>query len=165
MSNPVDTKVVSKLAEILDKTNLTKLEYEDETCKITLSRQVNGIAAASYVPAIQPQPAPVVAPASLPASSEEPAETENSVPQIEDYSSSPDAVKSPMVGVVYLSSDPNAANYVNVGDTVSAGDTVCLIEAMKTFNPVKAHKSGRVTKVLVESGDPVEYGAPLVVIE
>ena len=70
-----------------------------------------------------------------------------------------------MVGVVYLSSDPNAANYVNVGDVVAAGDTVCLIEAMKTFNPVKAHKGGRITKILVESGDPVEYGAPLVVIE
>jgi len=70
-----------------------------------------------------------------------------------------------MVGVVYLSSDPNSANYVKIGDTVSEGDTVCLIEAMKTFNPVKAHQGGRVTKILVESGDPVEFGEPLVVIE
>lgn len=161
MSNPIDTKVVSKLAEILDKTNLTKLEYEDEACKITLSRQVNGIAATSYIPAAPVQPAP----ATLPAAVEEASAVEEAAPQVEDYTNSPDAVKSPMVGVVYLSSDPNAANYVNVGDVVAAGDTVCLIEAMKTFNPVKAHKGGRITKILVESGDPVEYGAPLVVIE
>lgn len=161
MSNPIDTKVVSKLAEILDKTNLTKLEYEDEACKITLSRQVNGIAATSYIPAAPVQPAP----ATLPAAVEEASAVEETAPQVEDYTNSPDAVKSPMVGVVYLSSDPNAANYVNVGDVVAAGDTVCLIEAMKTFNPVKAHKGGRITKILVESGDPVEYGAPLVVIE
>ncbi len=164
MSNPIDTKVVSKLAEILDKTNLTKLEYEDESCKITLSRQVNGIAATSYIPAVSAQPAPV-APAVSSANTEECTATDESASQTEDYTNSPDAVKSPMVGVVYLSSDPNAANYVNVGDVVAAGDTVCLIEAMKTFNPVKAHKGGRVTKILVESGDPVEYGAPLVVIE
>ena len=83
----------------------------------------------------------------------------------EDYSNHPGAVKSPMVGVVYLSSDPNSPNYVKVGDTVAEGDTVCLIEAMKTYNPVKAHKGGKVSKILVESGDPVEYGEPLVVIE
>lgn len=164
MSNPIDTKVISKLAEILDKTNLTQLKYEDESCKITLSRQVNGVAATSYIPAVSAQPAPV-APAVSSANTEECTATDESASQTEDYTNSPDAVKSPMVGVVYLSSDPNAANYVNVGDVVAAGDTVCLIEAMKTFNPVKAHKGGRVTKILVESGDPVEYGAPLVVIE
>lgn len=160
MSNPIDTKVISKLAEILDRTNLTELEYEDEGCRITLSRQIGGVSATAYVPAPQAV-APQIAPLPTPVDQEKemPKVTEN------DYSNSPDAVKSPMVGVVYLSSDPNSANYVNVGDTVAAGDTVCLIEAMKTFNPVKAHKGGRVTKILVESGDPVEYGAPLVVIE
>ncbi|MBR2299154.1 MAG: hypothetical protein IJ870_01095 [Alphaproteobacteria bacterium] len=70
-----------------------------------------------------------------------------------------------MVGVVYLAPNQTSPNFVKVGDDVKAGDTVCLIEAMKTFNPVKAHKSGRVTKILVEAGDPVEYGAPLIVIE
>ena len=83
----------------------------------------------------------------------------------EDYSQNPNAVKSPMVGVVYLSADTKTPNYVKPGDTVTEGDTLCLVEAMKTFNPVKAHKSGKVTKILVESGDPVEYGEPLVVIE
>ena len=70
-----------------------------------------------------------------------------------------------MVGVVYLSADPNTPDYVKPGDSVAEGDTVCLIEAMKTFNPVKAHKGGKVSKILVASGDPVEYGEPLIVIE
>lgn len=160
MSNPIDTKVISKLAEILDKTNLTELEYEDEGCRITLSRQLAGIAAPAYIPA---------AAAAMPAqvSAKENSEDNESLESVAetDYANNPNAVKSPMVGVVYLSSDPNSPNYVNVGDTVNPGDTVCLIEAMKTFNPVKAQKGGRVTKILVETGDPVEYGAPLIVIE
>ncbi len=160
MSNPIDTKVISKLAEILDKTNLTELEYEDEGCRISLSRQLTGIAPATYVPTPVSTPAPSAPVAVVPESTP----VENVTADV-DYTSSPNAVKSPMVGVVYLASDPNSANYVNVGDTVAAGDTVCLIEAMKTFNPVKAHKGGRVSKILVESGDPVEYGAPLIVIE
>ena len=122
MSNPLDTKVISKLAEILDKSNLTELEYEDEGCRICLTRDFSG-------------------------------------------RKLPGCVKSPMVGVVYLSADPNSPDYVKVGSTVAEGDTVCLIEAMKTFNPVKAHKGGKVTKILVAGGDPVEYGEPLIIIE
>ena len=100
-----------------------------------------------------PQPAAPAAPAPAAPVSEE------------DYAKLPGAVKSPMVGVVYLSADPNTPNYVKVGDSVKEGDIVCLIEAMKTFNPVKAHKNGTVAKILVEGGDPVEYGEPLVIIE
>lgn len=160
MSNPIDTKIISKLAEILDKTNLTELEYEDETCRISLGRNLGSAnVQTSYA---QPQtiaPAPTVA-TPVAAISETPA------PSVEeDYTNSPNAVKSPMVGVVYLSADPKSQNYVKPGDNVIEGDTVCLVEAMKTFNPVKAHKSGKVVKILVESGDPVEYGEPLVVIE
>lgn len=157
MSNPLDTKIISKLAEILDKTNLTELEYEDETCRISLARNLNG---AIIQPGfVQPQSA-AVAPA--PATPDVVAQA--SITE-EDYTNSPNAVKSPMVGVVYLSADPKSQNYVKPGDNVVEGDTVCLVEAMKTFNPVKAHKSGKVIKILVESGDPVEYGEPLVVIE
>ena len=149
MSNPLDTKVISKLAEILDKSNLTELEYEDEGCRICL-----GPVPPAFAPApVMPQPAAPAAPAPAAPVSEE------------DYAKLPGAVKSPMVGVVYLSSDPNSPDYVKVGDTVSAGDTVCLIEAMKTFNPVKAHMAGKVTKILVSGGDPVEYGEPLIIIE
>lgn len=162
MSNPIDTKVISKLAEILDKSNLTELEYEDEGCRISLSKH-GGAAAPTFVPAPMPAaPAPIPAPAApLPA----PAAVSAPAGQAEDYSKSPNAVKSPMVGVVYLSADPNTPNYVKVGDSVKEGDIVCLIEAMKTFNPVKAHKNGTVAKILVEGGDPVEYGEPLVIIE
>lgn len=162
MSNPLDTKIISRLAEILDKTNLTELEYEDESCRISLVRNPAGVAVSgAYVPAAAPTAQPLaVAPAAASAPVAAPAASAD-----EDYTNSPNAVKSPMVGVVYLSADPKTPNYVKVGDTIAEGDTVCLVEAMKTFNPVKAHKGGKVVKILVESGDPVEYGEPLVVIE
>ena len=155
MSSSIDTKIISKLAEILDKNQLTGLNYEDESCKISLVREcANGCV---------PVTAPIMQqPIAASQANVQPEETKE---ETVDYSNSPNAVKSPMVGVVYLSSNPNSPAYVKVGDNVSAGDTVCLIEAMKTFNPVKAHKSGRVTKILVESGDPVEYGESLVIIE
>ncbi len=157
MPNPIDTKIISKLAEILNKSNLTELEYEDETVRISLARQ-NGAALPPQVVVAQPLV------------EEKPKEEEKELPQevenlIQDHQDDENAVKSPMVGVVYLAPNQTSPNFVKVGDDVKAGDTVCLIEAMKTFNPVKAHKSGRVTKILVEAGDPVEYGAPLIVIE
>lgn len=161
MSNAIDTKIINKLAEILDKNQLTNLKYEDETCKISLTREGGNSVYNSY-PSIstpvamptQPMPQPVAT-----------SVMETTQKTEEDYSNSPNAVKSPMVGVVYLASNPNAPAYVSVGDTVNVGDTICLIEAMKTYNPVKAHKSGKVSKILVEAGDPVEYGEPLIIIE
>ena len=140
MSTPLDTKVIGKLAEILDKNNLTEIEYEDEGCRISLSRNAQGIAVA---PVQMPAPAAVAAPVATPAAPAAPTTPAVSAAE-EDYSKSPNAIKSPMVGVVYLSADPNSPNYVKVGDTIKEGDIVCLIEAMKTFNPVKSHKSGTV---------------------
>lgn len=161
MANPLDTKVISKLAEILDKSNLTELEYEDETCRICLTRECASSVAPVYAPMPQPMPASMPAAPMISA----PAVASSAPIADEDYSQNPGTIKSPMVGVVYLSSDPNTPDYVKVGDTVAEGDTVCLIEAMKTFNPVKAHKGGKVVKILVATGDPVEYGEPLVVVE
>ena len=158
MVNPIDTKMISKLADILNKSNLTELEYEDEGVRISLSRQ-------SGAPA---QPQVILAtPEAIDTPKKEVVKTEDEQVEnlIKDYRDDPNAVKSPMVGVVYLAPNQTSDNFVSVGADVKAGDTVCLIEAMKTFNPVKAHKSGRVTKILVEAGDPVEYGAPLIVIE
>ena len=157
MSNPIDTKVISKLAEILDKTNLTELEYEDEGCRIKLKGLVcaSNIAPVSIQPITQPQPTGVV-PANV---------SKDDSYSADGYSNNAGTVKSPIVGVVYLSPDPTKPDYVGIGDTVKEGDIVCLIEAMKTFNPVKAHRTGTVTKILVESGDPVEYGESLLVIE
>ena len=162
MSSTLDPKVISKLAEILDRNNLSELEYEDEGCRISLVRGGAPVpppapVAPMFAPA--PMPAPLPAPVAAPASEVSGTETDA------DLAKHPGAVKSPMVGVVYLSADPNSPDYVKVGDSVAEGDTVCLIEAMKTFNPVKAHKGGKVSKILVASGDPVEYGEPLVIIE
>lgn len=159
MTNNIDTKIIGKLAEILDKSNLTEIEYEDEGCRISLSRNLQ-TSAPVYASA------PMMAPASAPmavATCNAPAVAAPVVE--EDYSNNPNAVKSPMVGVIYLAADPNSPNYVKTGDKVKEGDILCLIEAMKTFNPVKAHKAGTVSKILVEAGDPVEYGQPLAVIE
>ena len=156
MSDPIDTKIVSRLAAILKMNDLAELEYETETCRISL---IKSHAPAPFTPAPAPVPA---APATL---AETPTVAAPAADNAADLSKLPGCVKSPMVGVVYLSSDPNTPNYVKIGDTVAQGDTVCLIEAMKTFNPVKAHTAGKVTKILVESGDPVEYGEPLIVIE
>ena len=161
MSTSLDTKVIGKLAEILDRNNLNEIEYEDEGCRICLSRSSKNIAPAPAATIYHQAPAIV----SAQPSAAEQIETKSAVAADEDYAQNPNTIKSPMVGVVYLSPDPNSPNYVKVGDTVKEGDIVCLIEAMKTFNPVKAHKSGIVVKVLVEGGDPVEFGEPLVVLE
>ncbi|MBR2033881.1 MAG: acetyl-CoA carboxylase biotin carboxyl carrier protein [Alphaproteobacteria bacterium] len=162
MTTSLDTKVIGKLAEILDKNNLTEIEYEDEGCRISLSRNIQGIATPTTAPTYHPTPSLAFAPMQTQANV-----SDATLPQSvnEDFSNNPNAIKSPMVGVVYLSPDPNSPNYVKVGDAVREGDIVCLIEAMKTFNPVKAHKGGTVTKILVEGGDPVEFGEPLVVVE
>ena len=154
MAEQIDTKVVGKLAEILNQHGLTELEYESENVRICLTKD-NFCHSSVATPA----PQAVLPAAPMEAKKEEVAETET------DYAQDPNAVKSPMVGVVYLAPDTTKPNYVKIGSLVAEGDTVCLIEAMKTFNPVKAHKGGKVTKILVETGDPIEYGQPLVIIE
>lgn len=159
MADQLDPKVIGKLAEVLNKNNLSELEYEDEGCRIRL-KSVNAPLPPAPIPPVPPvvaAPIPPTPTADLAAKADEFA--------IDDYANNAGSVKSPIVGVVYLSPDPTKPDYVNVGDTVKEGDIVCLIEAMKTFNPVKAHRSGTVSKILVESGDPVEYGESLMVIE
>ena len=161
MANAIDTKIIGKLAEVLNKNSLSELEYEDESCRIKLKGLVCGSAVTPVsiqsIPqqVVQAQPTEVI-PANV--------SKDNSY-SADGYSNNAGTVKSPIVGVVYLSPDPTKPDYVGVGDTVKEGDIVCLIEAMKTFNPVKAHRTGTVTKILVESGDPVEYGESLIVIE
>ena len=161
MANAVDTKIIGKLAEVLNKNNLSELEYEDESCRIKLK----GMVCASTV---TPVSMPVIPQQVIPHQSNDvvPANVSKDDAYVADgYSDNAGTVKSPIVGVVYLSPDPTKPDYVGIGDTVKEGDIVCLIEAMKTFNPVKAHRTGTVTKILVESGDPVEYGESLIVIE
>lgn len=147
----VDAALVRQLAELLDETKLTEIEVQDGERRIRVARKAaqvvaSGPAAAPAAPAPVAGP-PVAAPAAAPAS-----DTAN-------------ALKSPMVGTVYLFSEPGAKPFINVGDTVSEGQTLVIIEAMKVMNPIAATKAGKVTRICVENGQPVEYDQSLVVID
>ena len=143
----VDIKLVRQLAELLNETGLTEIEVEDDDRKIRVARtlQAASVAVAAPAPAAA---APVAAPAAPAAPADHPG-----------------ALKSPMVGTVYLAASPEAAPFVSVGDSVKEGDTIVIIEAMKVMNPITATKGGKVTQVLVSNGQPVEFDQPLVVIE
>lgn len=145
----VDVKLVRQLAELLNDTSMTEIEVETEECKIRVARTVQA-AAVNYAPAPVAAPTPAAAaPAAAPAA---PADH-------------PGAVKSPMVGTAYLAASPEAAPFVNVGDSVKEGDTLIIIEAMKVMNPIVAPRGGKVTHLLVANGQPVEFDQPLAVIE
>ena len=146
-SMQVDTDLVRELAVMLNDTGLSEIEVEDGERKIRVSRNMTAIAA--------PMMAAPVAAAAAPA----PAAAAPSAPAI-----SANAMKSPMVGTAYLTPEPDAAPFVSVGQQVKAGDTVMIIEAMKVMNPIVAATSGTVTEILVESGQPVEFDQPLLVI-
>lgn len=148
----IDSTLMKQLAAILDETSLTEIEYDTGGVRIRVARHHGGLGVApmglpaAASPAALPAP---VAPAAAPV----------------DPASHPGTVKSPMVGVCYLMPEPGAAPFAKVGDTVMECQTVCLIEAMKTFNPVKAPRAGTVSRIIVENGAPVEYGEPLLIIE
>jgi acetyl-CoA carboxylase biotin carboxyl carrier protein len=147
----IDSSLVKQLASILDETSLTEIEYEAGGIRVRVARNHGGSFAPTAAMAAPLAQAALPAPAA-PAAPIDPA-------------SNPGTVKSPMVGVAYLLPEPGAAPFVKVGDTVAEGQTLCLIEAMKTFNPVKSPRAGKVTQIIMENGAPVEYGEPLMVIE
>jgi acetyl-CoA carboxylase biotin carboxyl carrier protein len=150
-SIPFDADTIQRLATILKESGLTELEMRDGEQHLRLKRDAAVLAAP---PPTLPTAAPVVvshAPPSIAAPVDEPPPPAG-------------AVTSPMVGIAYLAPEAGAAPYVTVGQTVTAGQTVLLIEAMKTFNQIKAPHAGTVTQILVASGAPVEYGQPLLVI-
>ena len=149
----VDTALVRELAEMLGDTGLTEIEVEDGERKIRVSRG-GGVAMAAA-----PAPMPVAAPAAAAPSAAAPA-PEASAPEAD----SADAIKSPMVGTVYLAPEPGAADFVKVGDSVKEGQTLLIVEAMKVMNPIAADKSGTVKAILIENAQPVEFDQPLVVI-
>lgn len=155
--NRIDTKLVKDLAKILDDAGLGEIEVEHEGLRIRVSRPAAGVAQTVHVPAA----APVAAPASAtPAISTEtaPAGSAPSAPPA-------NAITCPMVGTAYLSPEPGAKPFITVGSKVAKGDTLLLVEAMKTFNPVTADKAGTVKEILVTDGQPVEFGEALVVVE
>jgi acetyl-CoA carboxylase biotin carboxyl carrier protein len=152
-----DVAFISALAELLNKNDLTELsvkrEYgEDDSLEVRVVKQANMVTVAAAPASVAHHAAPAAmapAPAAAP----------------EDPAQHPGAVTSPMVGTVYLSAEPGATPFVTVGTQVSEGQTVLIIEAMKTMNHIPAPKSGTVKRILVEDGHPVEYGAPLLIIE
>jgi len=150
---PVDADAIRVLADILLDTGLTEIEIAEGDSRIRVVRAPATVQAA-VAPPLAAMPAAHAAPASAPAPSE-----------TTDFSQHPGAVKSPMVGVAYLSPEPGAPAFVTVGQTVAAGQTLLLIEAMKTFNQIKAPRAGTLSRVMVNPGVPVEYGEVLMVID
>lgn len=154
-ADPFDARLVRKLADILTETGLSEIEVEQGALKIRVAKTLTA-APVHYAPAPTPMAAAAPAPAAIaaaPAADAAPAPARG------------DAVKSPMVGTVYLQPNPGSPAFVKVGDTVEAGQTMFIIEAMKTMNPIPAPKGGKVVQVLVEDGTPVEFGEPLAIIE
>ena len=145
----IDEALIRRLAALLEETGLGEIEYAEGERRI----RVTGRSGAAYLPA----PAPALPSLSRPETSEEAREDPDDEAE--------GAVLAPMVGTVYLSPEPGALPFVQPGDTVDAGDTLVLIEAMKTFNPVRAPRAGRVARVLVSDAAPVEYGEVLMILE
>lgn len=150
----IDSDAIRKLAELLDETGLTEIEVSEGEQGIRVSRGGLVTSAGPAYPAMVSDPATpgMIAPDSAASGGE-------------SASSHPGAVFSPMVGTVYMQAEPGAPAFIQQGATVNAGDTLIIIEAMKVMNPIKAEKSGTVSQILVENGQPVEFGDVLVVIE
>lgn len=151
----LDTEFVRKLATILEETKLGEIELADGERRIRVARPTAPVAQAA--PAIM---------AAAPAAAAAPVASPGAAPAADgDLSKHPGVVKSPMVGTAYLAPEPGKPNFVSVGDKVNAGQTLLIIEAMKTFNPIKAPKAGTVMQVLIENARPVEFGEPLMIVE
>jgi acetyl-CoA carboxylase biotin carboxyl carrier protein len=149
-----EKKLIRELAQLLNDTGLSEIEIEKSGLKIRVARSITvaaAVPAASYVPAGAP-----AAPSGPGAAA---------APGVADPAKHPGAVKSPMVGTAYRSPDPKAPPFVEVGAKVQQGDTLLIIEAMKTMNQIPAPRAGTVTAILIENGQPVEFGEPLVIIE
>jgi len=150
----MDIRKVKKLIELLEESGIAEIEIKEGEESVRISRYGSGSGAPAPIHyAAAPAPAPIAVAA--------PATEESSASAIP----SGHAVKSPMVGTYYSAASPGAKQFINIGDSVSVGDTVCIIEAMKILNQIEADKAGVVKAILVENGQPVEFGQPLVIIE
>ena len=162
MAKLPDSQVIKDLAELLNATGLTEIEIESGGMRIKVARS-GGQATSAYVPVPSPVETPVAAPAE-PQVTKGAATSSNSIPA-EDPATHPGAVKSPMVGTAYLSPEPGATAFIKVGDTVSEGQTLLIVEAMKTMNPIAAPRAGEITQIIVQNEQPIEFDQPLVIIE
>jgi acetyl-CoA carboxylase biotin carboxyl carrier protein len=143
--------LIRELAKLLDETNLTEIEVEREGLRVRVARQAVTHVIASGGTHVPPIPASAPAPAIAPV--------------VADPGAHPGVVKSPMVGTAFRSPQPGAKAFIDVGSAVKAGDTLLIVEAMKTMNQIPAPRGGVVTQILFEDGQPVEYGEPLLIIE
>ena len=149
----MDIRKVKKLIELLEESDVAEIEIHEGEESVRISRASTAVVAPMAAPvAAAPvaAPAPAAAPAAAPAGE----------PEIQGH-----AVRSPMVGTFYSAPSPDASAFVKEGDTVSAGQTLCIIEAMKILNQIESDKAGKITKILVENGQPVEFDQPLFIIE
>ena len=153
-ADPIDARLVRKLADILTDTGLSEIEVEHGGLKIRVAKQLTAAPAVHYAaPAPAPAPAAAAPAPAAAAADAAPARAKG------------DLVNSPMVGTVYMQPNPGSPAFVQVGDTVEAGQTLMIVEAMKTMNPIPAPKGGKIVEILVADGQPVEFGEPLAVIE
>ncbi len=152
----MDIRKIKKLIDLIQESDVAEIEIQEGEESVRISRT------SSAAPVIVSAPAPVAAPVTAaPALEAAPA----AAPAASPAPSTANAVKSPMVGTFYRSSSPESAPFIEVGQTVSEGDVICIIEAMKMFNQIEADRSGTVKAILVENGNPVEFDEPLVIIE
>ncbi len=156
MSTPkrsVDQELIRELARLLEETDLSEIEIEQEGLRLRIARTLHyNVAPPQPHPPAPAQPAPT-------------SEELSGAKAQEEVGTKPGTVASPMVGTAYRSPEPGAPPFVEVGSTVSEGQTIMIVEAMKTMNQIPAPRSGTVTAVLIEDGQPVEYGEPLLIIE
>ena len=144
-----EQRLIRQLAELLNETGLSEIEIEKSGLKVRVARTLSVQSTIAAAPAVG-----VAGPAAAPAAAKS-----------SDPAKHPGVVKSPMVGTAYRSPEPGAPTFVEVGSQVSQGDTLFIIEAMKTMNQIPSPRSGKVTAILIENGQPVEFGEPLVIIE
>lgn len=149
----MDIRKIRKLIELVQETGVNELEIHENDESVRISLNTGTVVAPMQAPVAAPMAAPIA-----PAPVAEPAAAESSKPA--GYE-----MKSPMVGTMYTAPNPDAPNFVNVGDKVSAGDTLCIVEAMKMMNQIEADKSGTIVARCVENGEPVEYGQTLFIIQ
>jgi acetyl-CoA carboxylase biotin carboxyl carrier protein len=151
----MDIRKIKKLIDLIQESDVAEIEIQEGEESVRISRT------SSAAPVMVSAPAPVAAPVAVAAPIAEAAPAAAPAPA----ANTANAVKSPMVGTFYRSSSPEAAPFIEVGQTVSEGDVICIIEAMKMFNQIEADRSGTVKAILVENGNPVEFDEPLVIIE
>ncbi len=145
----LDRELIRQLAELLDETRLTEIEIERDGSRVRVARGREVTHVVGAAPAVAMVPAAAAA----------------AVPAAADLSSHPGVVSSPMVGTAYMAPSPGAKPFVDVGSKVAAGDTLLIVEAMKTMNQIPAPRAGTVTQILIEDAQPVEFGEPLMIIE